>query len=286
MPKTNDKTNSDRPYRPATPDEVVRVARRLRQRLGRHLDALEAGEVGAVDDVAAVLRTLLAHGAGDDVVLRLCRMKSIALPQIHVSEPVVDRQAIGLAFGAVPAPADAEAVRRVDIDAWRGLPALIVRGAPRRVNTWEQLISAYANTFGSHLSGTIPHLLSETSSICYSGALDLGEYLIHCAGIVAEDALQQVLGSIDGDIPAATGATRHRRLNPLLRLIVEPQLPQPLLTAQFSLEGRPIGSTIQIAKVRLEDLYFLLELTPKTADTAEFQFEFTNGESEWWNPSA
>ena len=58
------------------------------------------------------------------------------------------------------------------------------------------------------------------------------------------------------------------------------------MTVQFSLEGRPIGSTVQIAKVRLEDLYFLLELTPKTPDEAEFQFEFTNTEPEWWNSSA
>ena len=144
------------PHRPATPDEVVEAARRLRQRLGRHLDALEAGEVGAVDDVA-VLRTLLAHGRGDDVVVRLCRTKSIPLPQIQVSEPVVDRQPIGLAFGAVPAPAHGEPVRLVDINDMAGLPALIVRGAPRRVSTWEQLITDYANTFGSHLSGTIPH---------------------------------------------------------------------------------------------------------------------------------
>ena len=121
------------------------------------------------------------------------------------------------------------------------------------------------------------------SSICYSGSLDR-EYLIHCAGIVAEDALLQVLRTIDGD--AATEAPRHRRLNPLLRLIVEPQLPEPLMTTQFYIEGRPIGTTIQIAKVRLGDQYFLLELTPKTADEAKFQFEFTNREPEWWNPSA
>jgi hypothetical protein len=274
------------PHRPATPDEVVEVARRLRQRLGRHLNALEAGEVGAVDDVAAVLRTLLAHGKGDDVVARLCRIKSIPLPQIMISEPVIDRQKIGLAFGAVPAPAHGDPVRLVDINIWRALPALIVRGAPRRVSTWEQLITDYANTFGSHLSGTIPHLLSQMSSICYSGSLDLGEYLIHCAGIVAEDALQQILGTIDGDTAGAIEIPRHRRLNPLLRLIVEPQLPEPLMTTQFYIEGRPIGTTIHIAKVRLDDLYFLLELTPRTADTAEFEFEFTNGEPEWWNSSS
>jgi hypothetical protein len=130
----------------------------------------------------------------------------------------------------------------VDINAWRGLDALIVRGAPRRVSGWEQLITDYANTFGSHLSGTIPHLLSHMSSICYSGSLDLGEYLIHCAGIVAEDALQQVLGAIDGD---KAPPPRHRMLNPLLRLTVETK-PQPSMSAGWTLLDRPIGQTFPI----------------------------------------
>jgi hypothetical protein len=156
---------------------------------------------------------------------------------------VVDSQQIGLAFGAVPAPSqDDPPVRIVDINAWRGLDALTVRGAPRRVSGWEQLITDYANTFGSHLSGTIPHLLSHMSSICYSGSLDLGEYLIHCAGIVAEDALQQVLGAIDGD---KAPPPRHRMLNPLLRLTVETK-PQPSMSAGWTLLDRPIGQTFPI----------------------------------------
>jgi hypothetical protein len=279
-------TQSGNPHLPkqATPDEVVEVARRLRQRLGRHLDALEAGQVGAVDDVAAALRTLLAHGKGDDVIVRLCRIHGIPLPQIQVSEPVVDSQRIGLAFGAVPAPSqDDPPVIIVDIDAWRRLPALIVRGAPRRVSTWEQLITEYANTFGSHLSGTIPHLLSHMSSIGYSGPLDLGEYLIHCAGIVAEDALQQVLGAIDGD---KAPPPRHRMLNPLLRLTVETKLPQPSMSAGWTLLDRPIGQTFQIARIRVDGLYFLLELTRTAADATQFHWDFATDEPEWWNPSA
>jgi hypothetical protein len=93
----------------------------------------------------------------------------------QVSEPVADRQAIGLAFGEVLAPSGGdELVRVADIDEWRGYKALIVGGAPRRVSTWEQLITDYANIFGSHLSETIPHLLSQVSWMCYSGPLDLG----------------------------------------------------------------------------------------------------------------
>ena len=259
--------------RPATKDEVLDAARRHLNRLRRHMDALQAGEVGAVDDVAAVLRALLAHGSGDDGLRRLCRMHGINVPKVYVSEPVVDKQSIALAFGAVPAPADIEVpVRHLDIDAWRRLPALIVRSAPRRVSTWEQVIREYGNTFGSHLSGTIPHLLSEISSICHSGPLDLGEYLIHCAGIVAEDALQQALATIDGDPDATAKRPQHQRLNPMVGLIVERYAPKGAISVQYSIAGYPIGSTIELAKVRLEDQNFLLKVTRDTADASTFNW--------------
>jgi hypothetical protein len=37
-----------------------------------------------------------------------------------------------------------------------------------------------------------------------------------------------------------------------------------------------------MAKVRLGDQYFMLELTPATADTAHWEFQFANSEPEWW----
>lgn len=260
---------------------MVKAARRLRQRLGRHLDALEAGEVGAVDDVATVLRTLLGHGDGNDAIKRLCRMRNVGLPRVQVSVPIADDPQIGLAFGAVPAPSGGdEPVVTVDVDRWRRLPAVIIRGAPRRVSTWEKLIKDYANTFGSHLSETIPQLLSHTSSIGYSGPLDLdlGEYLIHCAGIVGEDTLQQVLACIDGDMAPPP---RHRRLNPLLRLLVGTHANPQMITG-YTLLNRPTGMPVQIAKLRVDGVYYLLKLTPTDTDEMAFDYEVTDEKPEWW----
>ncbi|MCV7008232.1 hypothetical protein [Mycobacterium gordonae] len=267
----------------ATQAEVVAVARRLRQRLSRHLDALETGEIGAVDDLAAVLRTLLAHGKGDDAIVRLCHSHKLPLPQVRVSLPVADDQKIGLAFGAIPAPDEPGHPPTVvmDIDRWRGLDALIIKGAPRRVNSWEQLITEYANTYGSHLSGTIPHLLSHASSMGYSGNLDVGEYLIHCAGLVAEDALQQVLKAIDGDAAQPPG---HRLQTPLTRLTVETKTP-PSIEAGYNVLDRPFGQTLQIAKLRVDGMYFMLELTRAAADETTFHWDFTRDKPEWWDGS-
>ncbi|MBY0443543.1 MAG: hypothetical protein K2Q25_15650 [Mycobacteriaceae bacterium] len=170
----------------------------------------------------------------------------------------------------------------MDIDKWRKLPMLIIRGAPRRVSTWEQLIAAYANTYASHLSRTIPQLLSHMASIFCSGplGLDLGEYLIHCAGLVAEDALHQTLAAIDGD---NTQPPRHRILNPLLRLVVESRFPNlPQLTTGFTLEGRPFGTTVPIVTVLLDNAYIQLTLTPAAPGEARFHYEVTNEKPDWW----
>ncbi len=52
-------------YKPhdATSEEVIDGATGLLHRLGRNLDALEVHAVGAVDDVASVLRTITVRGA-------------------------------------------------------------------------------------------------------------------------------------------------------------------------------------------------------------------------------
>ena len=205
-------------------------------------------------------------------------MHGFNLPKIYVSEPVSDHQSIALAFGALPVPSDFDQpVRYLDIDTWRRLPALIVRSAPRRVSTWEQLIRDYGNTFGAHMSGKIPHLLSEISTICHSGPLDLGEYLIHCAGIVAEDALHQALTTIAGDSNEAEHPHRER-LNPLVQLVVGGQDPPESISVQYSISKHQIGSTIELAKVRLDDLAFTLKVKRDTSDASTFEWEYeTNG---------
>lgn len=142
---------------------------------------------------------------------------------MFVSAAAEDDPRVLLAVGAIPTSGNTTVAPGskpptwVNFDRWTNMTALIVRGGPRRVNSWSDVISSYANTFGSHLSGTIPHILAETSTV-HSGRQNLGEYLIHCAGIVAESALTQALTAAEGHaivIPQA-----HRRLGPLVGIVL------------------------------------------------------------------
>jgi hypothetical protein len=107
----------------------------------------------------------------------------------------------------------------MDFDRWTNSTALIIRGGqPRRVNSSSDVITAHANTFGSHLGGTIPRTLAETSTV-HSRRQNLGEYLIHCAGIVAESALTQALTAAEGQ--AIVVPQEHRRLGPLIGVVLK-----------------------------------------------------------------
>ena len=76
----------------ATSDEdFVSGAIELGQRLTRHLSALENGEAGAVADVAAVLRTLIVRGEGDDVIRRLCKRTHVPIPEVLVTRAAYER---------------------------------------------------------------------------------------------------------------------------------------------------------------------------------------------------
>ena len=124
-------------YKPndATSEEVIDGATRLLHRLGRHLDVLEVHAVGAVDDVASVLRTIAVRGAGDGVVHRLCRMTGVPQPQVFVSAAVKDDPNVLLAIGAIPTSSGTTASPGrtppawVAFDRWTSMTVLIVRVA-------------------------------------------------------------------------------------------------------------------------------------------------------------
>ncbi|MCV7254161.1 hypothetical protein H7J86_18530 [Mycobacterium hackensackense] len=110
----------------------------------------------------------------------------------------------------------------MDVDVWARGTALIIAGGRPRKNTWEQLITHYANTFGAHMGVEVPYVLSAMSlmSTTMGGRqLTLGEHLIHCAGIIAEDALFQALTEVDGQSIVVPNS-RRRVLSPITGLCI------------------------------------------------------------------
>ncbi|OBI37181.1 hypothetical protein A5709_15225 [Mycobacterium sp. E1386] len=284
--KAGQATPSKYQPRATTPDELIAGAAQLRARLTRHLDALERRDPGAVQDVAAVLRTALAHGKGDDVVRRLCRAARVPLPQVRVSQPANQSPHVLLAAGAMPVLVDDDAdqvhPQLVDIDRWTRMPALVVAGGlPHRVTDWNELIGLYANTYGSHLSGTIPEVLSNASRVRSDG-LDLGEYLVHCAGIIGEDALDQALDATAGHTLVVPGK-RHRILNPLCQLTLGEDSDGPYFSQAVNGKYLPVGKPTDVLKLRFANYYVKVTLTLGNDGKVRGGALFSENEPDWWN---
>jgi hypothetical protein len=277
--------------RALTDDEFVAAAIELGQRLRRHLDALEQGEAGAVADVASVLRTLVVRGDGDDVIRRLCKRKQVDLPEVLVTRAAHDGPLVILSAGAMPVTPEKTDLPhkiktlKVTLNGWSDMTALVVRdGIPRRVNNWDRVIAMYANTFGSHLSGTIPNTLLKTSSIM-SGELDLGQYLVHCAGIVTENALNQVLAAVEGHaiiLPQKLG----RKLNPISHLTLweddDRHLGDPLEFA-FMPSDLAVGDEVDVLKLHFADRYIKASYTRQSDGKIYGNLKFSKEEPDWWD---
>jgi hypothetical protein len=272
-------------------EDFVAGAIEFGQRLARHLTALENGEAGAVADVAAVLRTLIVRGEGDDVIRRLCKRMHVPMPQVLVSRAAHDGNSVILSVGGIPGtPEDEEhphqiPTRMVGLNGWSDMAALVVRGGkPKRVNNWDRVISMYANTFGSHMSGTIPNTLLETSSIM-SGELDLGEYLIFCAGIVAESALNQVLDTLAGKsiiVPHKVA----RKPCPLAHLTLRDAdrgSGEPELALAFMPAGLAIGGDeIDVLKLHFADRYMKTSYSRHSDGKIYGTMTYCQQMPDWW----
>lgn len=213
---------------PRTPADLIAEGPGLLSRLGRHLGAVERGEEGAGDDLAAVLRILIdSTDKGNRGMVRLAAALGISLPQVMVSgSPDLSAPGLLLSFGnlpVVPAPGDGlpHTPRYLPFEAWLDTPSLIVPSSQKRRESWGSFATLIANTGGSHLS-TVYHDLLVTSDLFDAVGLSLRDYLLRQVGWQVERVL--------ADLLARTGRLmlpRTRRLDywprmPIWMLLKEP----------------------------------------------------------------
>jgi hypothetical protein len=278
---------SDHIPRQTTTDELISGAERLKQRLGRHLDAIEAGSSDAVDDAASVLRTLLTPGRGDNVIRRLYRQASVTNPSMCVSEMATTTGGdVALSVCGLPVlPTEQEPSKAspmgnwVDIDRWTQMTALVLKGGnPRRVNSWSDVINLYANTFGSHMSTSIPTVLDQTARV-YSNRMNLGHYLIHCAGVIGEDALGQVLGEIRG---SKVVLPSRRRLGPVVHLIIRNTAGNFDVQVGYVGIDAPAGAVTELATFHLANTYIRFDLLQIEGGRAIPRLSHAEEQPDWW----
>ena len=139
----------------------------------------------------------------------------------------------------------------------------------------------YANTFGSHLSGTIPDTLVRTSSIM-SGSLDLGQYLIRCAGLVAENSLNQVLTTVAKQ-PIILPFNHGRKLNALTHLTLRDD--ESLEIAVMGSDELPMGEETDFLKLHFADRYTKASYGRRPDGKVYGSIVFKQEKPDWWETS-
>ena len=172
------------------------------RRLDAHVRAIDRGEYFARDDLATVLRTVLTRGKGDDGIRRLLSRFSLKAPTRRISPSANEGPNVLLAVGALPAEGDNLETVAVP-DELMSAVALFCRASngTRRV-TWEDVATDYGNTFGAHLSTTVPVLLDDVHFFGLSET-DFGTYMLRSIGVLTSNVCHELLQQLKvADDPA------------------------------------------------------------------------------------
>lgn len=180
-------------------------ALQLVNRLRDHIERLDNGTAHAVDDLAVVLRALVSHGRGDDVLRRLAAQSMTEPVTVAFSrEPSVSPET-RFSVGSLPSRTrDSElGVTVKSLDDWGSLAVLHIRGASKPTTySWTRFLSEYANKWGgAHLPPQqVPGALQVIDTY-EAGGFQLSGYLIRAAARVAWEWAQLVLRSFPQLLP-------------------------------------------------------------------------------------
>ncbi|QTE31093.1 hypothetical protein [Pengzhenrongella sicca] len=202
--------------RPATPEDLVAGARSTLHRLSSTLDLADSGDPHAWETLASLLRTLISDGKGNGVCRRLERDFGYAFPSVVVSPAPSEPAGTVLAFGNLPDyraakidPNPNGPRREVGFFSWLDLKSIRIPVAAQRTTfSYARLVTAVANTTGSHVSHTVPDLLDRARVFGVSG-MALSAFLIRQVAWAVERSCEIALSA------AGLGVADHRTTRPL-----------------------------------------------------------------------
>lgn len=190
-------TVAHRPPRALSNDEFVHRFRAVVRRLDRHISLMDKDDYELRDDIASVLRTLTAPGKGDDGIRRLISRFSLSQPIRQITAPPKQGPNVQFAIGSLPADDLPGSVRVTVPDGVMHAAALFIRSTDgARTATWEDVVTDYGNTFGAHLSTTVPKLLDEVHYFGLSET-DFGAYMLRALGVLTSSACHELLSRLD-----------------------------------------------------------------------------------------
>lgn len=184
-------------------------------RVRDHIERLDDGAAYAADDLAVVLRALLAPAQGNDVLRRLEDSQGVAPSQILVTRPADARAKFSVGSLPTRPGAEADGAEYVSWRDWVERPAVHVEHRDAAVTySWARFLSTYANKWGgAHLDRTVPTHLQLIDQWSFGGLL-LSGYLLRSAGLVAwmlgQHALSQAnfQGATDSPLTGAQAIVR------------------------------------------------------------------------------
>jgi hypothetical protein len=184
--------------RPLSDAEFLKAFRMLVKRLDSHISSVDRGERHVRDDLAAVLRILLTRGKGENAIGRFLSRHRMSA-EATISLPAFDGSSVWLSLGSLPWDATGGTKTRVV-----SIPTGLIESTALKVNvegqastvSWEQLIKSYGNTYGAHLSTTLPAILDgvRLHGVCEA---DIGTYMLRSLGVLASGVSHELLRQVD-----------------------------------------------------------------------------------------
>jgi hypothetical protein len=184
--------------RTVSDDDLAEGVYRLLVRTERHIRAALAQEPFALDDLATTLRALLGSSKGNNALVVLAKRRQVPEPTLAISEEAKEGKEVEFSFGAMPTE-QSVAVRKVGLSELQRARVLVVRhsGTAQRI-TWQSLIDDYGNTWGAHLSSSVPRYLDRVQ-IASSQVGSLGPHLLIALGIKILHAASTAFSSVRDD---------------------------------------------------------------------------------------
>lgn len=178
--------------RPVQETEYIATFADLVARLDRHIVNVGNQQKGARDDLAAVLRILINRDGGNDAIGRFCKLTKRPEPQICVSTLNLNSKHLVLQIAGLPEVDNLQLNTTVPTGLRTTTCVAKMEQGKVRTFTWETLIDAYGNTFGSHLGQKIPKLLDEVRLHGF-GDTDFGSYMLRSIGVAISAACHVLL---------------------------------------------------------------------------------------------
>ncbi|VXB29293.1 hypothetical protein [Pseudoclavibacter sp. 8L] len=197
------------PNRPISKAELLDSVIRARHRLSRHIDSHLAGDYAAIDDIAAVMRTLCAQGKGDDLLRRFIKRFELADVPLFLSQAPEASSGVQVVVGSFPNLRPDNGAVGSSLLNWLTTPAacFIDKNGRTTSMTWAKLIGAIGNTWGSHATEHFAPWIDQSALHGVSG-LTLTDFMLERAATIVEDCL--------GELLIAQGSPLHARMKRIL----------------------------------------------------------------------